>query len=123
MKGFFTLVLLVLSNLFMTLAWYGHLKFKDIKIFENKGLWFAILISWCIAFFEYIIMVPANRLGSTTHGGPFNIFQLKMLQEVISIVIFILFVKIMFKQESFSWNHFFGFVCLMGAVFFFFKES
>ena len=122
MKGFWTILLLIISNLFMTFAWYGHLKFKDIKIFENKGLLFAILISWFIAFFEYCVQVPANRIGSNTHGGPFTIFQLKMLQEVISIVVFVLFVKIIFKQENFTWNHFFGFACLMAAVFFFFKE-
>lgn len=122
MKSFFTVGLLLISNIFMTLAWYGHLKFKDMKIFESRGLLFAIILSWSIAFFEYCIMVPANRIGSQIHGGPFSLFQLKMLQEVISIVVFVLFVKIVFKQEEFTWNYFAGFLCLLAAVYFFFRK-
>jgi uncharacterized protein len=106
----------------MTLAWYGHLKFKDFKCLENKGLLFAILISWGIAFFEYCLQVPANRLGHQDHGGPFTVWQLKILQEVISLSVFVVFALFLFKQENFNWNYLISFIFILLAVFFAFKK-
>jgi uncharacterized protein len=117
-----TVLLLIASNLFMTLAWYGHLKFKDFKCLENKGLLFAILISWGIAFFEYCLQVPANRLGHQDHGGPFTVWQLKILQEVISLSVFVVFALFLFKQENFNWNYLISFIFILLAVFFAFKK-
>ena len=105
------IVLLICSNLFMTAAWYGHLKFK------STVLWTVILVSWGIAFFEYCLQVPANRIGS----GYFSVTQLKVMQEVITLVVFAGFSALYFK-ESFKWNHFVGFACLVAAVFFVFKK-
>ncbi len=122
MKGFYTIVLLVLSNTFMTLAWYGHLKFKDIAWLGKVGLVGVILISWGIALFEYILQVPANRLGYKEFGGPFSLVQLKVLQEVITLFVFVVFSLLVFKNETFRWNHFWAFVLLVGAVFLIFKK-
>ncbi|MBL8020554.1 MAG: DMT family protein [Leptospirales bacterium] len=102
-----TVVLLVLSNIFMTFAWYGHLKFK------GSPLWVAILASWGIAFFEYCLQVPANRMG---HGA-FSAFQLKILQEVITISVFIAF-AVLYLNEKPQWNHLVSFLFILGAVFF-----
>lgn len=122
MRLVLTVVFLVISNVFMTFAWYGHLRIKDFDFTKNWG-WFAfMLMSWGIAFFEYIFQVPANRYGSQELGGPLNIFQLRILQEVISLVVFTVMVGIMFKQESFKWNHLAAFICLILAVFFVFKK-
>lgn len=121
MKGFFTIGLLIFSNIFMTLAWYGHLKFGEMKGFQKLGLFSIILISWGIAFFEYIFQVPANRMGFREHGGPFSLIQLKVLQEVITLVVFTIFTLVAFENESFKWNHFAGFACLVLAVYFIFK--
>lgn len=106
----------------MTLAWYGHLKFKEIKWLENKGLLFAILISWGIAFFEYCLQVPANRLGHENHGGPFSLLQLKVLQEVITLLVFVVFSVVVFQQSDWRWNHLAGLLCLVLAVYFIFKK-
>ena len=106
----------------MTIAWYGHLRYKDIAFLRNSGLLIAILISWGIAFFEYCLMVPANKLGSSINGGPFNMWQLKLIQEVISISVFIIFTLIVFKTETLKWNHVVGFFFLVVAVYFFFKK-
>lgn len=122
MKAFQTILLLVLSNTFMTFAWYGHLKFKDMKFTENLGLLAIILISWGIAFFEYCLMVPANRTGYKLNGGPFSLVELKVIQEVITLVVFTIFSLLLFKTETFKWNHFAGFACLVLAVFFIFKK-
>ncbi|HMQ01381.1 MAG TPA: DMT family protein [Cyclobacteriaceae bacterium] len=122
MKGFITITLLILSNTFMTLAWYGHLKFKDMDWSKNLGLLAIILISWGIAFFEYLLQVPANRIGFRENGGPFSLVQLKVLQEVITLVVFLLFSLIFFKQESFRLNHLLGFILLVLAVYFIFKK-
>jgi uncharacterized protein len=122
MKGFYTIVLLFFSNAFMTFAWYGHLKFKDMKWSENLPLAMIILISWGIALFEYILQVPANRIGYKEHGGPFSLVQLKVIQEVITLVVFVLFSVAFFKNETFRWNHLVGFVLLVGAVYFIFKK-
>lgn len=114
--------LLILSNAFMTLAWYGHLKFKDIRWLENVGLFGIVLISWGIAFFEYCLQVPANRLGYQQYGGPFSLVQLKVLQEVITLTVFLVFALLFFKTESFRWNHLVGFAFLVLAVYFIFKK-
>lgn len=121
-KGFTTIALLILSNTFMTFAWYGHLKFKDISWLSNLGLFSIILISWFIAFFEYIFQVPANKIGYIENGGPFNLWQLKVIQEVITLTIFTLFAVIFFKTETFKINHLIGFIFLILAVFFIFKK-
>jgi uncharacterized protein (DUF486 family) len=122
MKSFYTIGLLILSNIFMTLAWYGHLKFSESKRLAGLGLFAIILISWGIAFFEYLVQVPANRIGFKGHGGPFSLLELKVIQEVITLVVFVLFSMIFFKNESFRWNHFAGLVCLVLAVYFIFKK-
>ena len=106
-----TIILLVVSNIFMTFAWYGHLKFKD------TPLWKVIIISWLIAFVEYCFQVPANRIGH----GQFSAAQLKIIQEVITLVIFSLF-SIFYLREQFRWNYIVGYCLLVGAVFFFFKK-
>lgn len=122
MRTIYTIVLLVLSNTFMTLAWYGHLKFKDMKWSQNLPLIGIILISWGIALFEYILQVPANRLGFKEYGGPFSLVQLKVIQEVITLVVFMLFSFLFFKTETFKLNHLIGFVFLVLAVYFIFKK-
>lgn len=106
----------------MTLAWYGHLKFRDLKWFENAGIASIILISWGLALFEYCFQVPANRIGFVGNGGPFSLLQLKVIQEVITLVIFVLFSMLFFKDEALKWNHFLGFLFLILAVYFIFKK-
>jgi len=120
MRSLYTILLLMASNTFMTIAWYGHLRFKDLAFLKNAGLFGAVLISWGIALIEYMLMVPANKLGSNINGGPFNMWQLKIIQEVISISIFVIFTLIFFKHDTFKWNHVIGFVFLIAALFFFF---
>jgi uncharacterized protein (DUF486 family) len=122
MRGLFTILLLICSNTFMTFAWYGHLKFKDMKWAESLGLFSVILISWGIAFFEYCFQVPANRLGFREYGGPFSLVELKVLQEVITLVVFMIFTTLFFKTESFRLNHLIGFGFLVLAVYFIFKK-
>lgn len=122
MKIYLTLLLLVFSNVFMTLAWYGHLKLAHWKPLANTGLFTFILVSWGIAFFEYCLQVPANRIGYAGNGGPFNLWQLKVLQEVITLVVFTLFTLLVFRNETLRWNHLVGFVCLVLAVYFIFKK-
>lgn len=122
MKALLTITLLTLSNTFMTFAWYGHLKFKDMKRSENLPLLSIILISWGIAFFEYLLQVPANRIGFKSNGGPFSLVELKVIQEVITLVVFVGFSVIFFKTESLRWNHLVGFALLIGAVYFIFKK-
>lgn len=122
MKSVWTIGLLILSNAFMTLAWYGHLKFKELAWFSKLGLFSIILISWGIALFEYCFQVPANRIGFNENGGPFSLVQLKVIQEVITLVIFTLFTLVFFKTETFKLNHFIGFLFLVLAVYFIFKK-
>lgn len=122
MKAITTIGLLVLSNIFMTLAWYGHLKFKDLKWFENLGLISIILISWGLALFEYFFQVPANKIGFKENGGPFTLMQLKVIQEVITLIVFTIFSLLFFKNETFKWNHAVGFLFLVLAVYFIFKK-
>lgn len=121
-KGLITIVLLILSNTFMTLAWYGHLKFKSFSWFHGLSLMAVILISWGIAFFEYIFQVPANRIGFAGNGGPFNLWQLKVIQEVITLIIFTIFAITVFKTETLRLNHIIGFIFLVLAVYFIFKK-
>ena len=121
-QGIYSVLLLVLSNVFMTLAWYGHLKMREeFSWFAALPLIAVIAFSWGIAFFEYCLQVPANRLGFRENGGPFDIMQLKVIQEVITLVVFTVFSIIAFKMEL-KWNHFAAFVCLVLAVYFVFKK-
>jgi uncharacterized protein len=122
MKAFYTITLLILSNTFMTFAWYGHLKFKEMSWSQNLGLVGIILISWGIALFEYILQVPANRIGFKEYGGPFSLVELKVIQEVITLTVFVFFSMVFFKNETFRWNHAIGFVFLILAVYFIFKK-
>ena len=122
MKGLYTILLLVMSNTFMTLAWYGHLKLRTMSRFASLSLFVVILLSWGIAFFEYSLQVPANRIGFRENGGPFSLIQLKVIQEVISIIVFMAFTLIVFKNEQFRLNHIIGFAFLILAVYFMFKK-
>ena len=122
MKGFITISLLIVSNVFMTFAWYGHLKMREFKWFDSLPLIVVILISWGIALFEYFFQVPANRIGFNENGGPFSLLQLKVIQEVITLVVFTIFSLIAFKNETFRWNHAVGFIFLILAVYFIFKK-
>lgn len=122
MRGIFTIMLLILSNSFMILAWYGHLKFAEMKWFSKLGIVAVILISWGIALFEYILQVPANRMGYRENGGPFSLLQLKVIQEVITLIVFTVFSLMFFKNENFRMNHLIGFVFLILAVYFIFKK-
>ncbi|MCB0448171.1 MAG: DMT family protein [Gelidibacter sp.] len=122
MKAILTICLLVLSNSFMTLAWYGHLKFAEWKWFSKLGLVAIILISWGIALFEYVFQVPANRMGYSGNGGPFSLLQLKVIQEVITLVVFVGFTLLVFKTETFRHNHVISFILLILAVYFMFKK-
>ena len=121
-KGIYTILLLLLSNVFMTLAWYGHLKFKQMIWFNTLGIAAIVLISWGIALFEYMFQVPANRIGFRENGGPYNLWQLKVIQEVITLLVFTLFTILFFKTETFRINHVFGFCFLILAVYFIFKK-
>ncbi len=107
----------------MTIAWYGHLKLQQIKVFnDDTPLFMIILFSWLLALPEYSCQVPANRIGFDGNGGPFNIMQLKVIQEVISLSVFTVFVTIFFNGESLRWNHLAAGVCLVLAVFFVFHK-
>ncbi len=117
-----TILLLICSNVFMTFAWYGHLKMKDYTWFASLPLFGVILFSWAIAFFEYCFQVPANRIGFQGNGGPFSLMQLKVIQEVITLVIFIIFSTLAFKTETFRWNHALACVLLIAAVYLVFKK-
>lgn len=122
MKALLTIGLLILSNTFMIMAWYGHLKFAEWKWFSKLGLVSIILISWGIALFEYIFQVPANRIGYNENGGPFSLIQLKVIQEVITLVVFAVFTLLVFKTETFRMNHILSFLFLILAVYFMFKK-
>ena len=122
MKGIYAISLLVVSNIFMTFAWYGHLKLQETKIISNWPLYGVVLFSWAIALAEYSCQVPANRLGFSGNGGPFSLMQLKIIQEVITLIIFTVFSTLLFKRESLNWNHVEDFVCLIAAVYFVFMR-
>lgn len=121
-KTFSTLLLLTLSNTFMTLAWYGHLRFKEIKALAGLSLPWVILISWGIALLEYCCQVPANRLGFDENGGPFSLVQLKVIQEVLNLGVFTVFLLLVFRSEQLRLNHLFAFLLLILAVFLVFKK-
>ena len=104
-------LLLVASNVFMTFAWYGHLKFK------SAPLWIVIVASWAIAFFEYCLQVPANRMGH----GTFSVAELKTIQEIITLIVFSVF-SVLYLKEEFKWNYLVGFALIILAAFFIFKK-
>lgn len=122
MKALLTVILLIISNSFMIIAWYGHLKFSEYKWFSKLGIFTIILISWGIALFEYIFQVPANRIGFKENGGPFSLIQLKVIQEVITLCVFAIFTLLVFKTETFRINHLLSFYFLILAVYFMFKK-
>ena len=121
MNSVYTIGLLLVSNVFMTLAWYGHLKLSQTGVSTNWPLIGVIVFSWLIAFAEYSFMVPANRIGFEGNGGPFTLMKLKVIQEVISLTVFCVIANVMFQGQSLQWNHFAAFVCLVLAVYFIFK--
>ncbi len=118
-----TIVLLLISNVFMTFAWYGHLKLQTAGVTSNWPLFAVILLSWGLAFFEYCFMVPANRIGYSENGGGFSLIELKVIQEVVSLTVFTLIVTFVFKGEKFHWNHIAAFLCLVASVYFAFMPS
>ena len=122
MQGIYTVLLLIGSNIFMTLAWYGHLKLQQLNISNSWPLILVILFSWAIAFFEYTLQVPANKIGFVGNGGPFTLMQLKVIQEVISLTVFTLIAGVMFQGEQLHWNHLAAFLCLIAAVYFVFMK-
>ena len=122
-KILLTILLLVISNSFMTLAWYGNLKLHDMKIISpNTSIIVIILISWCVALLEYSFLIPANRIGSDINGGPFSLVQLKVIQEVISCLVFGVIVSVLFKGETLQWNHLVAVIFLVLAVYFVFLK-
>ena len=122
MRGIGTIILLTFSNIFMTLAWYGHLKFAAAPKFSRLGLFAIILISWGIAFFEYCLQVPANRLGFSENGGPFSLWQLKVIQEALSLSIFTVIAIFLLHAGAIRWNHAVSFLLILGAVYFAFMK-
>ena len=118
-----TILLLVISNVFMTIAWYGHLKMQSMGIGKDWPLFVVILFSWGIAPMEYCFMVPANKMGFIGNGGPFSLMQLKVLQEVITLTVFTVLAMFFFSGEKLHWNHIAAFVCLVAAVYFVFMPS
>ena len=122
-KGLITIMLLIVSNVFMTFAWYGNLKLTQMKINVDWPLILISLSSWGMAFFEYSFMIPANRIGSQINGGPFSLMQLKIIQEAVSLVVFTVIVATVFKGEPIRWNHMVSFVFILLAVVFAFWKS
>jgi len=123
MKGVLTVVMLVVSNIFMTFAWYGNLKLEEMKVTTDWPLFLIILCSWGVALFEYSFMIPANRIGFIGNGGPFNLFQLKVIQEVVSLTVFTIIAMFIFKGQPLRWNHLAAFACMVMAVFFVFMKQ
>ena len=120
MSAIYTILLLLVANVFMTLAWYGHLKLQSLNVIDHTTpLIFIILMSWGIAFFEYCLQVPANRIGFEGNGGPFNLMQLKVIQEVITLAVFVIFSALAFHMPL-RWNHLVACLLLIGAVYFVF---
>ena len=123
MQSVYTILLLIVSNIFMTCAWYGHLKMKQqFSWFEHLPLFGVILFSWFLAFFEYCFQVPANRIGFQENGGHFTRVQLKVIQEVITLTVFAVFSAVAFQNETLHWNHLAAAVCLVLAVYFAFMK-
>lgn len=122
-QGVYAILLLVISNIFMTFAWYGHLKMREeFAWFQALPLIAVIAFSWGLAFFEYCFQVPANRIGFRDNGGPFSLMQLKVIQEVITLIVFTVFTTVFFKGEALHWNHLAAFLCLVMAVYFVFMK-
>ena len=118
------IILLIISNIFMTLAWYGHLTLQDMHVIHgNTPRYVVILISWGLALMEYCFMVPANRLGFQGNGGPYSLFQLKIIQEVITLIVFTIYTTLSFRGETLHWNHLAAFVCMILAVIFVFYKA
>ncbi len=117
-----TVLLLIVSNIFMTLAWYGHLKLQQTGVSSSWPLWAVILFSWGIALIEYSFMIPANRIGFRGNGGPFSLVQLKVTQEVISLVVFTIMAMFVFQGMSLRWNHVAAFLLLVAAVYLVFMD-
>ena len=123
MTAFYTVLMLVVANVFMTFAWYGHLKLQQLKVLSsNTPLYLVILLSWGIALAEYSFQVPANRIGFAGNGGPISLIQLKVIQEAITLVVFTLFTVVVFRGEALQWNHFLAFVLLIVAVYLVFMK-
>ena len=122
MQGLYTILLLTVSNIFMTFAWYGHLKLQEMKVISNWPLYAVILFSWGIALAEYSFQIPANRIGFNGNGGPFSLMQLKVIQEVITLIVFTIFTTVLFKGEALHWNHIAAFIYLILAVYFVFMK-
>ncbi len=122
-KGLITILMLVVSNVFMTFAWYGNLKLTEMKINTDWPLILIILASWGVALLEYSFLIPANRIGSQINGGPFTLMQLKILAECISLTVFTIIVATVFKSEPIRWNHFVSFGFIILAVIFAFLKT
>lgn len=112
-----TILLLIISNIFMTLAWYGHLRLQQSGVTSSWPLIGVILLSWGIALFEYMFMIPANRIGFEGNGGPYSLMQLKVLQEAITLVVFTVVTMFIFGGQHLRWNHVAAFLMLVGAVY------
>lgn len=117
-----TVILLVVSNVFMTFAWYGHLKLQTAGVSSNWPLYAVILFSWGIALIEYCFMIPANRMGFDGNGGPYSLMQLKVMQEVITLVVFVIFSLLAFDSFELHWNHWLAMALLVGAVYLVFMK-
>ena len=122
MQGLYAILLLIVSNVFMTFAWYGDLKLQEMKWIDNWPLFGVILFSWGIALFEYCAQVPGESFGFHRKRGHFSLMQLKVVQEVITLTIFIIFSMLFFKGVTFQWNHLAACVCLVLAVYFVFMK-
>jgi len=122
MNALYTITLLIFSNIFMTFAWYGHLKLQQMGLINKWSLVAVILFSWIIALAEYSFQVPANRIGFIGNGGTFTLMQLKVIQEVITLIIFVAFSTVVFNTGGLHWNHLAACVCLILAVYFVFMK-
>ena len=117
-----TIILLVISNVFMTFAWYGHLKLQSTGLSANWPLYVVILFSWGIALLEYCFQVPANRIGFEGNGGPYSLMQLKVMQEVVTLVVFVIFSLVAFDSFELRWNHLLAMLLLVGSVYLVFMK-
>lgn len=122
MNGIYTIILLILSNIFMTLAWYGHLRIQQMGLTKSWPVIGIIVLSWSIAFFEYCCQVPANRIGFNGNGGPFSLAQLKVIQECISLIVFAIIANILFQGQNLQWNHIVAFILIICAVYLVFMK-
>lgn len=114
--GVATVILLVIANMFMYIAWYGHLKLQTAGVTSNWPLYLVVVMSWGVALLEYSCQVPANRIGFEGNGGPYSLMQLKVMQEVITLVIFMIFSLFVFEGFAIRWNHILAMILLVAAV-------